>query len=154
MARSSVRSIHTAPLWAPTELKPFLPGLHALLLLFHPTRLACKLLSRPHSWIFLRPTLVIYVLPPTGSLFCDQADRKRQVVLWFPPTFLYKPELSVKQIALLPSSWWFLVCLILWTWRCRWHVPLKHLLTFNGLRGIMSQKIEPPLSTLLLNKPL
>jgi hypothetical protein len=44
----------------------------------------------------LRPTLVIHVLPPTGSLFCDQADRKRQVVLWFPPAFLYKPELSAK----------------------------------------------------------
>jgi hypothetical protein len=33
---------------------------------------------------------------------------------------------------------WFLARLILLTWRCRRHVPPKHLLTFNGLHAVIS----------------
>jgi hypothetical protein len=29
-----------------------------------------------------------------------------------------------------------------WLWRCKRHVPPKRPLTFNGLQGVMSQKIE------------
>jgi hypothetical protein len=39
-------------------------------------------------------------------------------------------------------SRWFLVRLTLWPWRWRCHVPLKRLLTFNGLHGFISQKTE------------
>jgi hypothetical protein len=40
------------------------------------------------------------------------------------------------------SSCWFLTWLALQPWRWRWHVPVKHLLTFTGLHSIISQKIE------------
>jgi hypothetical protein len=43
---------------------------------------------------------------------------------------------------LLPVSWWFLAWLILWPWRWRRHFPPKRQLTFNGLHGIISQKIS------------
>jgi hypothetical protein len=36
---------------------------------------------------------------------------------------------------------WFLYRLILRPWSCRWHVPPKHRLTFNGLHGVVSQII-------------
>jgi hypothetical protein len=36
----------------------------------------------------------------------------------------------------------FLTCIILRTWRWRWHVPPKHRLTFNGLHALLSQKIQ------------
>jgi hypothetical protein len=44
------------------------------------------------------------------------------------------------------SKWsvacWFLTCLTLQPWRRRWHVTLKHQLTFNGLHSIVYQKTE------------
>jgi hypothetical protein len=39
-------------------------------------------------------------------------------------------------------SRWFLAWLILRPWRWRQHVPSKRRLTFNGLHGVISQKIE------------
>jgi hypothetical protein len=39
-------------------------------------------------------------------------------------------------------SRWFLACLILRTWRWRRNVPPKRRLTFDGLHGVISQKIE------------
>jgi hypothetical protein len=43
---------------------------------------------------------------------------------------------------LLIASSWFLACLKLWPWRWRWHVPTKLRLTFNGLHGVISRKVE------------
>jgi hypothetical protein len=39
-------------------------------------------------------------------------------------------------------SRWFLSRVILELWRWRRHIPPKHLLTFNGLHEVISQKIE------------
>jgi hypothetical protein len=39
----------------------------------------------------------------------------------------------------LPASYWFLACL---SQRLRWHLPPKRRLIFNGLQGVISQKIE------------
>jgi hypothetical protein len=36
---------------------------------------------------------------------------------------------------------WYLTGLILQPWRCRWYVPPKRRLTFNGLHRVMFQKI-------------
>jgi hypothetical protein len=36
----------------------------------------------------------------------------------------------------------FLAWLILQPWRWRWHIPPKHQLTFNGLHGVITQKLE------------
>jgi hypothetical protein len=38
---------------------------------------------------------------------------------------------------------WFLAWLIHRTWRWRRHVPSKCQLTFNGLHGVISEKIKP-----------
>jgi hypothetical protein len=43
---------------------------------------------------------------------------------------------------LLTASRWFLAWLILRPWRWRRHVPQKRQMTFNGLHGVISQKIE------------
>jgi hypothetical protein len=43
---------------------------------------------------------------------------------------------------LLPASHWFLAWLVLRPWRLWLHVPPNRRLTFNGLHGILSQKIE------------
>jgi hypothetical protein len=95
----------------------------------HP--MSPDLQKRPFLWSML----VILVLSPTDPLFCEQANENWWVVLQFSPVFLYKPEL-------LASSCWFLAWLILQSWRWRWHIPLKHQLTFNRLQGIISQKTE------------
>jgi hypothetical protein len=39
-------------------------------------------------------------------------------------------------------SRWFLAWLNLWPWRWRRHVPPKRQLTFHGLHGVISRKIE------------
>jgi hypothetical protein len=43
---------------------------------------------------------------------------------------------------LLPASHWVLAWPVLWPRRWRRHFSLKHQLTFNGIHGIISQKIE------------
>jgi hypothetical protein len=48
----------------------------------------------------------------------------------------------VKEVLILLASVWFLAWLILWPWRWRQHVPLKHRVTFNKLHGIICQKTE------------
>jgi hypothetical protein len=42
----------------------------------------------------------------------------------------------------MPASCWFLAWLILQPYRKRRHFPPKYLLTFTGLHGAISQKIE------------
>jgi hypothetical protein len=54
----------------------------------------------------------------------------------------YYHEAGSNQSCLLSASYLFLVLLILWPWGLRRHLPPKHRLTFNGLHGIISQKIE------------
>jgi hypothetical protein len=39
-------------------------------------------------------------------------------------------------------SCWFLAWLILTSWRWRWHIPPKCRSTFDGLHGVVTQKIE------------
>jgi hypothetical protein len=41
-----------------------------------------------------------------------------------------------------PALCWFLAWLILWPWRWTRYVPPKRWLTFSGLHGVISQKIE------------
>jgi hypothetical protein len=36
----------------------------------------------------------------------------------------------------------FLLCVFFQPWRWRWHVPPKRRFTFNGLQGVISQKLE------------
>jgi hypothetical protein len=55
------------------------------------------------------------------------------------PTYLGQERIYV---CLLPTSWWFLALSNLQTWRCRQTFPPKRPLTFNGLQGVISQKIE------------
>jgi hypothetical protein len=45
-------------------------------------------------------------------------------------------------LCLLPASRWFLAWFILRPWRLRWHIPPKLRWTFDGLQGIISQKVE------------
>jgi hypothetical protein len=45
-------------------------------------------------------------------------------------------------LCFLPASFWFLAWLILRPWRRKWHVPLKHWLTFNGLHDLIFHKKE------------
>jgi hypothetical protein len=52
-------------------------------------------------------------------------------------------------LCLLHASRWFLAWLILRPWRWRWHVPLKHRLTFDGLHGIISHKMELFITTVV-----
>jgi hypothetical protein len=40
------------------------------------------------------------------------------------------------------APYWFLAWLFIWSWRWRLHVAPKRSLTFNGLHGVISQKIE------------
>jgi hypothetical protein len=49
---------------------------------------------------------------------------------------------QANRLRLLRASRSFLAWIILLPWRERWHVPPKRRLTFNGLHGVMSQKIE------------
>jgi hypothetical protein len=79
--------------------------------------------------------------PPSGSK--NKPSKKpacKQVAAclqqWFLATWRYTPA----DDNLL--SRWFLGRLILRPWKWRRHVPPKHRLTFNGLYGVISQKIE------------
>jgi hypothetical protein len=53
-----------------------------------------------------------------------------------------KNKPSKKQAPLLPASGWFLAWLILQPRRWNLLIPLKHQLIFNGLHGVIFQKIE------------
>jgi hypothetical protein len=46
------------------------------------------------------------------------------------------------KLCLLPGSYWYLCWLILRLWRWRRHVPPKRQLAYNGLHGVVYQKIE------------
>jgi hypothetical protein len=46
-------------------------------------------------------------------------------------------------VCFLPNLCWFLDCLALYPWRCRWHVPQKHMLTMNGLFIHSSVVLQP-----------
>jgi hypothetical protein len=52
---------------------------------------------------------------------------------------IYRLQLQSFSCHLLPR--WFLARLILRPWRWRVYVPLKRRLTFNGLHGVITQKI-------------
>jgi hypothetical protein len=41
-----------------------------------------------------------------------------------------------------PSSWWFIACLTLLSWRCRQSVTPKRWINFNGLHGVTYQKTK------------
>jgi hypothetical protein len=62
-------------------------------------------------------------------------------------------RISQAKMSLAAFSCWF-ACLILRPWRWRWHVPPKRRLTFNGLHGVISQKIELFITTAVrISKP-
>jgi hypothetical protein len=52
-------------------------------------------------------------------------------------------------MSLVPASCWFLAWLILRLWRCRWYVRPKRLLTFNALDGVLCQKVERFITTVV-----
>jgi hypothetical protein len=62
---------------------------------------------------------------------------KRRGVSWLKSSILWDITLCF-----LLASRWFLAWLLLWSWRRRRHVAPKRRLTFNGLHGVISQKIE------------
>jgi hypothetical protein len=49
---------------------------------------------------------------------------------------------SQRWLCLLLGSHWFLTCLILQPWKCRQYSLPKLRLTFNGIHGVISQKVE------------
>jgi hypothetical protein len=59
-------------------------------------------------------------------------------------------KVGAKGSACLLLSRWFLAGLILRPWRWRQYVPLKHWLTFNGLHGVISQKIVLFITTAMI----
>jgi hypothetical protein len=71
--------------------------------------------------------------------------RTADLTCWFPFTscFLHNPKpLQADYPACLLLSRWFLARLILRPCRWRRHFPPKSRLAFNGLHGVLSQKIE------------
>jgi hypothetical protein len=76
-------------------------------------------------------------------LITDYQDQgtslKMSSVIW--NTTPYSQLKLNRHFCLLPASCWFLAWLILGPRRWRRHVPPKRRLTFNGLQGVISQKI-------------
>jgi hypothetical protein len=92
--------------------------------LFHSCLLLVRLVVPDGQWI-----LAIYYALRTRQRILD-------CCLPFPSCSLYIP------IALFVFSG-FLLGLFFEPWRWRRHVPRKCYFTFNGLHGVISQKIEP-----------
>jgi hypothetical protein len=92
-------------------------------------------------------------LSPIGSLMRANACWWFHSVLWasqwelsftlpFPSCFLYNPKFWLTDCSACHLlSCCFLARLIFRPWRWRQYVPPKRRLTFNGLHGVMSQKI-------------
>jgi hypothetical protein len=116
-----------------------------------------------HYQPFSGTMLVTLALPPIGLLCSVRSPMETGklslhsywfFVLWasqweltavlrFHPIIICKPKFLVSGLlCLLPASCWFLAWFILQPWRWKQHLPLKHQSTFNGLYGVISQKIR------------
>jgi hypothetical protein len=79
-----------------------------------------------------------YATPNTAEYVRSNLIRYTVVII-----YVYRMyDLRFSQQSSLPDWWRFLAWLILQPWRWRRHVPPKRRLTFNGLHGVLSQKIQ------------
>jgi hypothetical protein len=107
-----------------------------------------------NQWVFCWENLIKESLK--SSVFRDMMPCSLLKVKWnFWGTFcLHLQCRRIRKARLyLPPAFKLVSCLlILWPWRWRWHVPTKCQLTFNGLHGLISQKVELFISTAVRTK--
>jgi hypothetical protein len=104
--------------------------------LFHPISLRFNLIYLPICpWMFLVASSL-----KKSSIFCNITPCSPLKVNWrFEGTC---PPLSSASSTAVVVTCWCLAWLILWLRRWRWRFPPKRRLTFNGLHGVIPQKIR------------